>query len=124
MDAEIGLLRELAGGKKTFQQVAIDASRFRFRGRHLKRYVQDSSNASRNIQKRLKELTGVSSASLHYADVRHKNFENNTGAAYALRNHPFNLVSTTMQRLLQRNPDYFHLDSTGFMATPEYLEYV
>ena len=44
-DAELGLLQELAANKKTAQQVATDATRFRFQGRHLKLYVQDSNDA-------------------------------------------------------------------------------
>ena len=65
---ERDLLLELAKGKKTFEQIAIDARRLSARGTALPALT--GSNPARCISQRLAELTGISKDSLHFFDVQ------------------------------------------------------
>ena len=67
---EKSLLMELAGGKKTFDQVAKDALRFDSGCRELKEKLKHkTNNISRIITDRLDQLTGITKKVLQYHDI-------------------------------------------------------
>ena len=96
--AELELLRDLANGKKTYQDVKTEAMRFRFSVPQMENLIH--TNAARGIQGRLKELTGISDHSLNHFRVRCKADEGNPTTTGGSKLHPFSLLSTKIQRLL------------------------
>ena len=97
VDDERGLLLELARGKKTFEQVAVDARRLVRKGADLSALT--GSNAARCITQRLQELTGISKDSLHFFDVRCKPGTADPGLAGEKMKLPFILLSTHISGL-------------------------
>ena len=121
--AELEILLELAQGRKTYVDVRKEAKRFAFEAPSLRKLIGE--NASRTIQQgRLKELTGISSESLTYFNIRCK-----AGEDHAMKRHPFNLLSTTIKQRLQADPTYFDVSqrvdkadtvASSFVNSPEY----
>ena len=100
--AEVGLLQELAAGKKTFEQVKSDALKFAFAGTTLKNLAR--TNASRGIKDRLKQLTGIGEDTLDFFPLRRQ------GGA---KGHPFSLLHKKIQNLLADDPGYFTWADAG-----------
>ena len=98
----MGLLRELAAGKKTFEQVKDDALKFAFAGKKLKNLAR--SNASRGIKDRLKQLTGIGEDTLDFFPLRRQ------GEA---KGHPFSLLHKKIQNLLAGDPGHFTWAGVG-----------
>ena len=122
---ELDLLLELATGAKTFEQVRKDALKSFFPGVELKKAVQ--SNASRGATSRLADLTGISENTLHHFPVRCK-LESATEGNKMM--HPFVLVSTMVEKLLQKDEFFFELQqapledctaASSFTNSPAYL---
>ena len=118
---ELQLLLDYTAGKKTAEQVQVDAKTFR-RGAPELQNLMDS-NASRGVNCRLQELTGISNESLHRSQVRFLDGK---------RMHPFILPSTHVAKLVETNISFFEvaaLDNpegvvaSSFVASPEYKEH-
>ena len=106
----------------SYTHLGICSNRHAFHGHTLKQYVKENDpNAARNIRKRLDELTGVTMDSLHYSPISCKDSPGGSGR----KPQPFNLVSTTVARLLAKRKKYFDLpeDAANFVSTLEYLEH-
>ena len=129
---ELKLLLELCNGKKTFEQVKEDASRYARRNFGLRRLRHLSrSNASRGISQRLAELTGISGGSLHYARVRCKHDAADQEEGDTML-HPFVRLPQILEGCLDAVPSCFEIEevaaptgviSSTFVRSPEYLEH-
>lgn len=130
VDDERGLLLELALGKKTFEQVAVDARRLVRKGADLSALT--GSNAARCITQRLQELTGISKDSLHFFDVRCKPGTADPGLAGEKMKLPFILLSTHIEQLIAKDQYYFEADlrrpdgdiaASSFLNSREYINH-
>ena len=81
------LLPSLARGKKSFQDVVVDAEVFSFADTSLQRLV--TSKASVGVAQRSEELTGIGNNSLERFPIR---FKADDGTPIT-RQHPFALLS-------------------------------
>ena len=120
--AELELLIELASGGKTFTQVQKDAHRLGLES-------LDHSNPSRVITERLRQLTGVSKESLSFFPVK-CNPDSATEVGGECMRHPFVLISTIVEKVLQNDEYYFEVEiapqadgivASSFTRSPEYL---
>jgi hypothetical protein len=120
-ERELQLLLDYTAGKKTAEQVQADARTFRRGNPELQRLVD--SNASRGVNSRLQELTGISSHSLHRSEVTFSD---------GRRMHPFILPSTHVAKLVEADVSCFEVApvdappgvvASSFVASPEYKEH-
>ena len=81
-----------------------DAQKFEFASAGLRRLIH--TNASRGLTERLKQLTGVDKESLFFSDVRYNDDE----LGDTTRKHPFSLLSSRIQALRSRDPQYFEVE--------------
>jgi len=100
--AELELLIELASGGKTFTQVQKDAHRLGLES-------LDHSNPSMVITERLRQLTGVSKESLSFFPAK-CNPDSATEVGGECMRHPFVLISTIVEKVLQNDEYYFEVE--------------
>ncbi len=127
---ERSLLLELAQGKKTFEQVSIDAKRLCRNGVDLRALT--GSNPARSITNRLVELTGISKDNLHVFPVRCKPAAAEQGLGGDKMRLPFILLSTHVEQLLGKDGSYFEIElgvrkeevaASSFISSREYINH-
>jgi len=123
--AELALLLDLAQGKKTYEDVKTEAERYAFEAPALRKLI--GTNSSRTVQSRLETLTGISKDALTYFDIRRKG--EGDEAPLPTKRHPFHLLTSTIKRRLQSDPEYFEVGqkedqpdtvASSFTNSPEY----
>ena len=106
---EIGLLKELASGAKTFKQVGIDVLRSVAGCDELKRRLKSKpnweDNVSRTITHRIEEITGVRKDKLQYHTISMKDHEGNAVPVQ----HPFMSLTSILERLIGRDPTFLEV---------------
>ena len=129
-DDELALLLELARGKKSFEQVSIDAKRLCSRGADLSALC--GANPSRSISLRLLQLTGISKDTLNFFPVRCKPLAADPRLTGNVMRLPFILLSTHVKQILAKDPHYFEVDighqregvaASDFVKSREYINH-